>query len=878
MAKEKNNIHYPDQVILGPCGGILFDSNVFEVLEVEDREYVTVKGGGEATNYETLENKPKINGVELLGDKSSEDLKIRDGVWEFSVSGVAPSFVSDKPYADIKQAIDDGYNVVCNYGGFKFPLLKNNGGNLDFGGVAQIVETDGEDNARIFDVTVGASSIAVDEAVVGLRMASETVLGGVKVGEGLEIDDNGVLSVAEAELTYFIVEGNKPADTLSITTPWADIAEAYTDGKELRLQYKDASGKVVEVPFANYNEGSAEFEFGYSEAEDDLNASIRTIVLAQNGTATKCTDTIVPLKDDAPFIVTITSDDGVENYTYDKTAAEVGIALAEGREVIVKGNVPISSNNNLEFRLERVIVNGTEHIYYFYAINDTDTTAYCKIRRLAISDNTTVQGKYLDYVIPREAATFHEVRFNVDSSTGEITAPTDPTAFATLVEKYNAGAHITASAGTEKLVLERVVNPTGDAEFIFIKENLVGEIDGAGRTSYNQDVVKVSYKSSGVANSHGVSNEFITIPIEGNDTSGYSLSRATDVYKLENLTHQRAAFVFNGALYTLNGFDSATNTYTFSTVIAEKDNKLQKLKEDSFKYKILGTGSYELYKESAGADAYHIVEIARGTTGSWTFNDGSTWNWDTVKKCMDGGNLVYLHDGEQNFFVPTHTASDEHVWECFKIESVATDDGGMRDALVRYTASIKADETKTWTRTQFDYAHKTVAMITVDETDPTKLKSSKTSADINTSNGAGNIVQATHNGNIYQLVSSTPSSAQFVATTYDNTKGEFTDHYIYVNGSAVAVVDKPRLECIPVIRYKTNTGGVAHAGFYPIYATEVLNQTNTYRFIAEDLPVPVDPAGVKTFVAWHIDSESGDVAAAGNAILDDVVLYAEWEV
>lgn len=872
MAKEKNNIHYPDQVILGPCGGILFDSNVFEVLEVEDREYVTVKGGGEATNYETLENKPKINGVELLGDKSSEDLKIRDGVWEFSVSGVAPSFVSDKPYADIKQAIDDGYNVVCNYGGFKFPLLKNNGGNFDFGGVAQIVETDGEDNARIFDVTVGASSIAVDEAVVGLRMASETILGGVKVGDGLEIDTNGVLSVSEAELVYFIVEGNKPADTLSITTPWADIAEAYADGKELRLQYKDASGKVVEVPFANYNEASSEFEFGYSEAEDDLNASIRTIVLAQNGTATKCTDTTVPLKDDAPFLVTITSDDGVENYTYDKTAAEVGQALDEGREVIVKGRVPISSNNNLEFRLERTIVNGTEHIYYFYAVNDTDTTAYCKIRRLAISDNTTVHGKYLDYVIPQEAATFHEVRFNVNPSTGEITVPTDPTAFATLVEKYNAGAHVIASAGTEKLVLEKVVNPTGDAEFVFVKENLVGEIDGAGHTSYNQDVVKVSYKSSGVENSHGVSNEFITIPIE-RDGSGYKLSRATDVYKIENLTHQRVAFVFEGALYTLNGFDSATNTYTFSTVIAEKDGKLQKLKEESFKYRLAGTGSYELYKETAEADAYHIVEIDRDTTegaDTWTFVDGSTWDYATVNKCMKGGNVIYLHDEENHFFVPSFSQKDNSFkFDCLAVETV----GAKSDVVVRYEVRLTETEKK-WSKIELDYAHKDVVAIKDDKT----IDGAWTSAIINTNNANGNVITATYNGNIYQLVNSTLSQAQFVATTYDNTKGEFTDHYIYVNGSAVAVVDKPRLECIPVIRYKTNTSGVAHAGFYPVYATEVLNQTNTYRFIAEDLPVPVDPAGVKTFVAWHIDSESGVVAAAGNAILDDVVLYAEWEV
>ena len=33
-------------------------------------------GGGGISNYDDLENKPKINGVELLGDKTNSDLKI----------------------------------------------------------------------------------------------------------------------------------------------------------------------------------------------------------------------------------------------------------------------------------------------------------------------------------------------------------------------------------------------------------------------------------------------------------------------------------------------------------------------------------------------------------------------------------------------------------------------------------------------------------------------------------------------------------------------------------------------------------------------------------------------------------------------------------
>lgn len=35
-------------------------------------------GGGGSTDYETLSNKPKINGVTLIGNKTSEDLHIKE--------------------------------------------------------------------------------------------------------------------------------------------------------------------------------------------------------------------------------------------------------------------------------------------------------------------------------------------------------------------------------------------------------------------------------------------------------------------------------------------------------------------------------------------------------------------------------------------------------------------------------------------------------------------------------------------------------------------------------------------------------------------------------------------------------------------------------
>lgn len=47
-----------------------------EYLLLELKEVIEGGGGGGTKNYEALENKPKINGVELIGDKSESDLNI----------------------------------------------------------------------------------------------------------------------------------------------------------------------------------------------------------------------------------------------------------------------------------------------------------------------------------------------------------------------------------------------------------------------------------------------------------------------------------------------------------------------------------------------------------------------------------------------------------------------------------------------------------------------------------------------------------------------------------------------------------------------------------------------------------------------------------
>ena len=74
----------------------------FEIID----EKMKTGGGGGTTDYRALSNKPKINGVELTGDKTSEELGIISGsgasnILTFeNVSVTTTSFVEDATYEE----------------------------------------------------------------------------------------------------------------------------------------------------------------------------------------------------------------------------------------------------------------------------------------------------------------------------------------------------------------------------------------------------------------------------------------------------------------------------------------------------------------------------------------------------------------------------------------------------------------------------------------------------------------------------------------------------------------------------------------------------------------------------------------------------------
>ena len=66
-----------------------------------------------ASNYEILENKPKINGVELIGDKSFEDLGLSDFVSSMELEEV--QLALEKELENLQKELDnlvDGNEVA----------------------------------------------------------------------------------------------------------------------------------------------------------------------------------------------------------------------------------------------------------------------------------------------------------------------------------------------------------------------------------------------------------------------------------------------------------------------------------------------------------------------------------------------------------------------------------------------------------------------------------------------------------------------------------------------------------------------------------------------------------------------------------------------
>lgn len=73
---------------------------------------------------------------------------------------------------------------------------------------------------------------AVTENESSLPIASADTLGGVKVGNGLSITEEGVLSASGSGGGVFLIESEVVQNVLTLKKTWKEIKDAYISGKQ----------------------------------------------------------------------------------------------------------------------------------------------------------------------------------------------------------------------------------------------------------------------------------------------------------------------------------------------------------------------------------------------------------------------------------------------------------------------------------------------------------------------------------------------------------------------------------------------------------------------------------------------------------------------
>ena len=105
-------------------------------------------GSGGTTNYDQLTNKPSINGVELSGNKSSEDLGIGGETYVIAVSGDGTSNFTNVDTASNRTVIKKIYDNYQNINPQDVCIVSNDSGRIKKFNVRDINLQDGSGNTK----------------------------------------------------------------------------------------------------------------------------------------------------------------------------------------------------------------------------------------------------------------------------------------------------------------------------------------------------------------------------------------------------------------------------------------------------------------------------------------------------------------------------------------------------------------------------------------------------------------------------------------------------------------------------------------------------------------------------------------------------------
>lgn len=183
-------------------------------------------------DYQDLENKPSINGVEVSGDKSAEDYKLKCTVHVTTKD--FKTYTSDKTFSEIKELLDADCEVVVSddTAGGLYKLLSASNSYIKFENSSGLIQNIFTFNAFNENVSYEMTDILIP--------AGDSYIGGVFANQATEedtlpvnIDENGFLKVAakpkDFVVTFTIDYSNDPTTVTSDKT-FDEIKEAYDSG------------------------------------------------------------------------------------------------------------------------------------------------------------------------------------------------------------------------------------------------------------------------------------------------------------------------------------------------------------------------------------------------------------------------------------------------------------------------------------------------------------------------------------------------------------------------------------------------------------------------------------------------------------------------
>lgn len=189
-------------------------------------------GGGGTTNYNNLSNQPQINNNTLIGNKSASDLGL--------VAAEEGKGLSKNDYTDADKA--------------KVEAAKN-----EFVGTLAEWEALSPAQQKAFDTYQITNDF--DPSEIAIPTASASKLGGIKVGDGLSIDANGVLS-AEASSEWSTNEHE--------VGTWIDGSKVYEKTVQVTLGGSSDTDRLLISGLAPTRAWIVDSDFVYNTGAEQL--------------------------------------------------------------------------------------------------------------------------------------------------------------------------------------------------------------------------------------------------------------------------------------------------------------------------------------------------------------------------------------------------------------------------------------------------------------------------------------------------------------------------------------------------------------------------------------------------------------------------------